>query len=143
MKMLHESDPRIDSHKNFDQEKFEDLIKDNNDINKNFEMHGLKKYWNESLPTDIENICFKIIDENPEASENILTGELLKKISLTKDAVDLIEKKTMGQCDNELWFIVRKGRLTASKHHEIFTKMNSVIRLTGEIERQHPWFHKF
>ena len=40
----------------------------------------------------------------------------------------------MGQCDNELWFIVRKGRLTTSKHHEIFTKMNSVIRLTGEIE---------
>ena len=41
---------------------------------------------------------------------------------------DRLEIKTRGQSGNPSWFEFRKGRLTASLHHEIVTKMKSVLR---------------
>lgn len=37
-----------------------------------------------------------------------------------------IEKSTVGQHDNCNWFSLRKGRITASKFYQIFTKVNSI-----------------
>lgn len=44
---------------------------------------------------------------------------------LTDSLVEEIEKSTLGQSENSLWFEFRRGRLTASKHHDIFTKINA------------------
>ncbi|CAG2229845.1 unnamed protein product [Mytilus edulis] len=45
---------------------------------------------------------------------------------LTDDEVFFIEKSTVGQHDNCNWFSLRKGRITASKFYQIFTKVNSI-----------------
>ena len=34
---------------------------------------------------------------------------------------------TRGQSDNSLWFSFRKGIITASKSHEVMTKMKKVV----------------
>ena len=39
-----------------------------------------------------------------------------------------------GKSDNDLWITARQGRLTASNHHDIFTKMNSVTRARSAIK---------
>ena len=42
-----------------------------------------------------------------------------------------IEAQTRGQNQNRLWYACRKGVITASKAHEVFTKMKKVIKWTG------------
>ena len=38
------------------------------------------------------------------------------------------EAYTRGQCYNEQWYLCRKGVITASKAHEIITKINKVSK---------------
>ena len=45
-----------------------------------------------------------------------------------------IEKATRGQSRELLWFKVSSGRLTASKHHDIYTKANSVSKSSGLVK---------
>ena len=53
---------------------------------------------------------------------------------MSKKSSEILGIKTRGQSDNDLWRAVRKGYLTASKHHDIFTKLNRVIKTTGIIK---------
>ena len=41
----------------------------------------------------------------------------------TKENIETVEKLTIGQNENEHWFEYRKCLLTASKAHEVVTKM--------------------
>ncbi|XP_070575137.1 uncharacterized protein [Ptychodera flava] len=45
---------------------------------------------------------------------------------LTNEQVHITEQSTIGQSENELWFYARKGRITASKFYNIFTKVNTL-----------------
>ena len=61
----------------------------------------------------------------------------------TKENIETIEKLTMGQNENELWFEYSKCLITASKSHEAVTKLTKVekmvvVQLTGG-----PWTRKF
>ena len=60
--------------------------------------------------------------------------KFLESLPLSKKSSEYLEIKTRGQSDDDLWSAVRKGRLTASNHHDIFTKMNRVIKTTGIIK---------
>ena len=42
-----------------------------------------------------------------------------------------IEKSTRGQSDSNAWEEHRKGRLTASKHHELHSKINTISKVRG------------
>ncbi|XP_062566108.1 uncharacterized protein LOC134228463 [Saccostrea cucullata] len=41
--------------------------------------------------------------------------------------ISTIEKFTVGQHENENWHRLRKGRITASKFYQVYTKVNSVL----------------
>ena len=58
-------------------------------------------------------------------------AKFLESLPLSKKNSEILEIKTRGQSDNNLWSAVRKGCLTASNHHDIFTKMNWVIKTTN------------
>ena len=49
----------------------------------------------------------------------------------TKENIETIEKLTMGQSKNEHWFEYRKCLITASKPHEVVTKMTKVEKGDG------------
>ena len=61
-------------------------------------------------------------------------AKFLKSLPLSKKSSEILEIKTRGQSDNDLWSAVRKGHLTASNHHDIFTKMNRVIKIASIIK---------
>ena len=44
----------------------------------------------------------------------------------TKENIETIEKLTMGQSENEHWFEYHKCLITASKAHEVVTKLTKV-----------------
>ena len=61
-------------------------------------------------------------------SENKEQFKINLTLNMTKDNIEKIEKITQGQSDNNLWFSFRKGVVTASKSHDILTKMNKLSK---------------
>ena len=55
-------------------------------------------------------------------------------LSMPEQVVVDIERKTLQQSNNPLWFEMRKGSLTASKHHDIYTKINTISKSTSDIK---------
>ena len=51
----------------------------------------------------------------------------------TKENIETIEKLTIGQNENEHWYEYRKCLITASKPHDVVTKMAKVQKGGGEI----------
>ena len=49
----------------------------------------------------------------------------------TKENIETIEKLTMDQSENEHWLEYRKCLITASKAHELVTKMTKVEKGGG------------
>ena len=56
----------------------------------------------------------------------------IETLSLTNKQVERIEIDTRGQSNNSIWVEQRKYRLTSSIHHDIHTKMNSIIKSKGK-----------
>ena len=53
--------------------------------------------------------------------------EFLENLDLLLiEKIKQIEVCTRGQCSNEQWYLCRKGVITASKTHEVITKMKKV-----------------
>jgi len=46
--------------------------------------------------------------------------------NLTKENIALIEEHTRGQSDNQSWYTFRKGVITASKVHDVLTKVKKL-----------------
>ena len=82
----------------------------------------------------LENIASKIDNITKDLTPDEQIAKFLESLPLSKKSSNILEIKTRGQSDNDLWSAVRKGRLTASNHHDIFTKMNRVIKTTSIIK---------
>ena len=80
----------------------------------------------------IEQVVEKVMDLNVSNEKRVST--LFEQMAMTQDECTKLEMKTRDQSSSELWVEARKGRLTASKHREIFTKVSSVTRATGSIK---------
>ena len=80
-----------------------------------------------SLYTIAEGVSAKYSDDDEKVST------FLKSLSISTENASRLEIKTRGQSENELWKQARIGRLTASKHHDIYTKVNTIAKSTGVI----------
>lgn len=58
----------------------------------------------------------------------------LKNMSTSDKTIQQLKKATRGQSENELWYQLYLGGLTASNHHNIF--MNSVVKSIGPIKQK-------
>ena len=54
--------------------------------------------------------------------------EFYKELCITENEKRRIEISTRGQADSQTWINARRGRITASVHHDVFTKVNSLAR---------------
>ena len=79
---------------------------------------------------DLEELSNKILTENANATETELTKVLIEKLSISNDTIKYIEYNTRNQLKNILWFNMRRERLTASKHHDVYTKINTLAKTT-------------
>ena len=67
-------------------------------------------------------------------SEAELVCGFMESLTLTEETQTAIERNTRGQADNPLWFELRKGHITASKFHDVYTKVNSVVSNRSQTE---------
>ena len=58
----------------------------------------------------------------------------LKNMSTSDKTIQQLKKATRGQSENELWYQLCLGGLTASNHHNIF--MNCVVKSIGPIKQK-------
>ena len=56
-----------------------------------------------------------------------LVHGFIESLTLTEETQAAIEKNTREQTDNSPWCELRKGRITDSKFHDVYTKVNSVV----------------
>ena len=54
--------------------------------------------------------------------------------NMTVENIKLIESSTYGQSSNETWYRFRKGVITASKSHDVFTKMTKLSKASGSVD---------
>ena len=76
-------------------------------------------------------------------SQAELVRGFMEFLTLTEVTQTAIEENTRGQADNPLWFELRKGRITTSKFHDVYTKVNSVVSNRSQTEptmvNKIPW----
>ena len=54
-------------------------------------------------------------------------SKFLESLSITCSLAIVLEMKTRWQSSNQLWLLAKKIRIAASNHHEMFTKINTII----------------
>ena len=101
------------------QSRFVELIEERKKSMKN--THDLVKF-----PTIIEKSNIFIWDKDLTNKENI--GLFTKSIAVTKEEIEKIKVITKQQSESDIWFDQRKGRITASKFHQVFTRMNTLSK---------------
>ena len=77
---------------------------------------------------DMLKIASKVISRCDDKTDEEKQREFYKELNITENEKRRIEISTRGQADSKAWVNARKGRITASVHHEVFTKMNSIAR---------------
>ena len=91
-------------------------------------------YGNNFSNLFLESIANNLLFKHKKCSQSELTVLFLEKIKVSEETIGIVEKSTRAESNEKLWFELRSGRLTTSKHHEIFIKTNSLIRATGLIK---------
>ena len=67
----------------------------------------------------VENIKEKVLLQNTK-TEQETTHISEKNMSISDKTIQQFEKATRGQSENELWYQICFGRLTASNRHNIY-----------------------
>ena len=92
----------------------------------------LKSIKGLGIPTknnaNIIDIANEIIHKKKANNEKIT--EFLQKLVISAKKRDLLEKRTPGQAYNSAW---KKGRITASLCHDVYTKINNIVKKTKPI----------
>ena len=71
------------------------------------------------------------IAEGNWASDDSMITSFLCNLAIGPVRQAQLEKATRGQTSNHKWRDARKGRITASQHHAVYTKVNAVVKATG------------
>ena len=50
-------------------------------------------------------------------------------LKVTEEEILQIQNTTTGQSENEIWFKLRKGRITASKFYQVYTRVNTIQKM--------------
>ena len=103
----------------FHQSRFVELIEERKKSMKN--THYIVKF-----PTIIEKSNIFIWDEDLTNKENI--DLFTKSIVVTKNEIEKIKVITKQQAESDIWFDQRKVQITASKFHQVYTRMNTLSK---------------
>ena len=82
----------------------------------------------------MKDIALEVLRDCRGKDDNAKESRFLERMVFGDIARRQIEIDTRGQAQSTAWKDVRKGRLTASIHHDVFTKVNTISRCTSAIK---------
>ena len=126
---LNKFDPRITKHQNMTGDRLSNLLFS---LSKSNPHAVLFKSTEEcAIPTKSNLTVLRIANsislENLNDDEKI--AKFLRCLSFSDNDVQAIEKMTRTQSKSPRWKEHRKGSLTASKNHDVFTRVNTLAKL--------------
>ena len=128
---LNKFDPRITKHQNMTGDRLSNLLFSLSKSNPDAVL--FKAIEECAIPTKsnltVLGIANSISLENLNDDEKI--AKFLRCLCFSDNDVQAIEKMTRTQSKSPRWKEHRKGRLTASKHHDVFTKVNTLAKPKG------------
>ena len=133
MENLQKFDPRVERDRDLDEIRFKGFLGRIEETNPNAvilkSVECLSTSTDQQTPSDMEELSSIVREENSNDEEGELMRIFIENLgNIKKQTIDFIEANTREQSSNDLWFKMREERLTASQHHDIFTKVNSVAR---------------
>ena len=125
---LNKFDPKITKHQDITGDRLSNLLFSLSKSNPNAVL--FKSIEECAIPTKsnitVLGIANSISLENLNDNEKI--AKFLRCLCFSDNDVQAIEKMTRTQSKSPRWKKHRKGRLTASKHHDVFTKVNTLAK---------------
>ena len=82
----------------------------------------------EEVPAPLSEIAESICGETDSLSEDELAAEYFEKLSFSVRQLQELEKATRAQSKSTAWYKQRQGRITASKFHDVFKKVNTISK---------------
>ena len=82
----------------------------------------------EDVPDPLPEIAESISGETDSLPEDELVAKYFEKLSFSDRQLHELEKSTRSQSKSTAWYKQRKGRITASKFREVFTKVNTLSK---------------
>ena len=123
---LNKFDPRITEHQNMTGDRLSNLLFSSSKPNSDAVL--FKSIKGCAIPAKsyltILGIANSISRENPNYDEKI--GKFLRCLCFSDNDVQAIKKMTRTQSKSPQWKDHRKGGTAASKHHAVFTKVNTL-----------------
>ena len=74
------------------------------------------------MPPTLQEIASEMLEKNPNASEDELTRVFSEKLSFNDSNIEELEKTTRNQSSQNMLKEQRKGRITGSNFHDVYTK---------------------
>ena len=128
MTELNKFDPRIPKHQNMTGDRLSNLLFSLSKSNPDAVL--LKSIKECAIPSKsnltVLGIANSVFLENLNDDEKI--ARFLRCLCFSDNDVQAIEKMTRTQSKSPRWKEHRKGRVTASKHHDVFTKVNNLAK---------------
>ena len=90
------------------------------------------------LPPSLIEVAEELSAKRTTETDPDVTKTFFESIEVTCDQVDKIEEASRGQSESEVWKNQRKGRITASICHTVFTKYKSVVRNPTKKQKVSP-----
>lgn len=94
-------------------------------------IEGMKANCDIKRKLKIIDIANEIISSTDDDDSKISC--FLKNLIFTESEVKAIKSDTRLQSKSKDWLDHRKGRLTASRHHEVYTKVNTILKTRSGI----------
>lgn len=86
----------------------------------------------DDIPPSLVDIASLITDENPGASPQTIIAAFNNQLSFKDSQISELEKATRNQSQSITWASQREGRITASNFHDVFLKVNALLRKGGK-----------
>lgn len=86
----------------------------------------------EDVPPPLPELAELLIDKHADENEDNLIVMFSEQLSFNDASLKELEKATRGQSSKRAWVEQRKGRITASNFHDVYTKVKTLLRMRGQ-----------
>ena len=85
------------------------------------------------IPPSITDIALTVNTHTNKASPDQLIEKFASLLSFNDSQISELEKATRNQASSKVWWDQRKGRITASRFHDVHTKIQGILRRKDKV----------
>ena len=86
----------------------------------------------EDVPPTLQELADKVLATCTSEEESELVNSFSQLLSFNDNSLKELEKATRDQSRSYTWIQQRRGRITASNFHEVYTKVKTLLRQRGK-----------